>query len=174
MEIRAEIHRDEYTEKFGGRFPALECFVKDFDDISPPLSQLGTPSDGRFAYPTHQRRNRVTTEAMRRVEQNLDLFWSTIDAHLADKSPRLKGIESLMSERRQFQRTPEWVEPIIRSKDTVELTQPYIPLGRLDLTDKDTVRFTSPTIPHKVKTRGTTSIKGTGSGSGLEHEPVYA
>ena len=146
--------------KFEGICNTIEDFIADLEGISPPLSRLGTPSDGRFTYPAHQRRTRATTEVMRKAEGNLDLFWSTIDAHFADKSPRLKEIESHMSERRPFQRTPEWVEPIVEKKKKKKTRQAgpeqlYIPLPGPNPTEKDGACFAPPAGagPPKIKTR---------------------
>lgn len=43
------------------------------------------PTDGRFYYPSEKRRNRDNHEAMRSAEQQLDAFWSRIDANLEIK-----------------------------------------------------------------------------------------
>ena len=171
MEVKADSHRDMYAKKFEGNF-IITDFVKDFDGMFTPLSRLGKPSDGRFTYPTNQRKTKTTTEAMRKAEQNLDLFWSSIDAHFANKSPRLKVVKSHMLGRRQFQRTPEWVESTIE-KEKTSLVQSYIPLPRLNLTEEDDARFNSPAAidAHKIKTRGPALIRNQHSDPGLGSEP---
>ncbi|KAK7703128.1 hypothetical protein SLS57_011071 [Botryosphaeria dothidea] len=77
------------------------------------LANLGNPSDKKFFYPVDKRRTRENVEAMRRAEQNLDLFWSKLDQHMLGKNRSLDNtaVRQLLSQPRILQRTPEWVEP---------------------------------------------------------------
>ncbi|KAL0256081.1 hypothetical protein SLS55_008473 [Diplodia seriata] len=77
------------------------------------LASLGNPSDKKFFYPVDKRRTRDNVEAMRRAEQNLDLFWSKVDEHMLEKKRSLDNtaVRQLLSQPRILQRTPEWVEP---------------------------------------------------------------
>ena len=49
------------------------------------LASVGSPSEGRFQYPSDKRRTRETTDTMRKAEFNLDLFWQTVDQHFTGK-----------------------------------------------------------------------------------------
>ncbi|OBR02125.1 hypothetical protein CH63R_14426 [Colletotrichum higginsianum IMI 349063] len=76
------------------------------------VAELGNPSGNKFAYPSEKRRNKENTEALRQAESNLDDFWAAIDRLLYDGCGSLKGtaLESVLSQQRSLQRTPEWVQ----------------------------------------------------------------
>ncbi|KAJ4303414.1 hypothetical protein N0V90_002307 [Kalmusia sp. IMI 367209] len=76
------------------------------------IGKLGNPSNGKFAYPTQERRSIETTTQLRAAEAALDALWRAVDTRyrkVAGKSPQdiVKGI----IEERTLERTPPWEPP---------------------------------------------------------------
>ncbi|KAI9831131.1 MAG: hypothetical protein M1819_005219 [Sarea resinae] len=128
--------------------------------------KLGVPSDGRFHYPSDKRRTQQTTEAMRKAESNLDLFWQKVDQTYKARTGRTlqDAIRHLLTTDRQIERTPEWTAPppppptAKQPKTNAEDSPIYRPFSQLSLDRKeDPSTLPSPAKTTKVKTRGTPS-----------------
>ena len=65
-------HRTAIEEEISQRFSKVEDVVDNLDAV--PFAKFGTPTDGRFYYPSDKRRTKPNTESMREAEHNLDLF----------------------------------------------------------------------------------------------------
>ena len=140
----------------------LAEFLKDIEGIS--LAKVGAPADGKFNYPSEKRRTLENTQAMRKAEQNLDLFWQTADQHFAKKRGRSQhqAIQHLLSQDRELQRTPEWVEPIkdLKESKKVEdldaLTKPFSHLSWEveERIQRSVISENNNPAKYKLKTRG--------------------
>lgn len=128
------------------------------------LASVGSPSDGRFQYPSNKRRTRETTTTMWMAEFNLDLFWQTVDKHFMGKCGKTlhQSIPNLSLDDRQLQRTTEWIEPEMqpkkesKSKPLEELYKPFSQLST-DLEERVGPSVISEIVPPaktKIKTRG--------------------
>lgn len=75
-------------------------------------AKLGAPTGGRFAYPYEKRRTKENTDALRLAENNLDMYWASVDRLIYVKAGNLEGTATrrLLTQPRILQRTPEWVE----------------------------------------------------------------
>ncbi|KAF7868730.1 uncharacterized protein EAF02_009466 [Botrytis sinoallii] len=66
-----------------------------------------------FYYPAEQRRNAATNHRMRQAEELLDKVWDHLDqAYLeaSEKTTLSRALRDLITNKRKFIRTPEWVE----------------------------------------------------------------
>jgi len=109
--------------------------IKDFKDV-PSLARLGFPSRDKFYYPIEKRRTEQTTQAMRKAEENLDIFWQSVDKHLINKSKTSPHdrVRHLLAQNRQVQRTPLYVEPVEEQKDIkAKLASVHVPLPQSEL-----------------------------------------
>lgn len=123
---------------------------------------LGTPTEGRFAYPVKKRRTRENVEALRKAEASLDAFWCAVDQILNSKAGGLEGTATrgLLSQGRVLERTPEWVEPAKEEgakKDPAASPEVLVkPFSDLFYGLSEPGPKTPDTAPKaKVKTRGT-------------------
>ncbi|KAK4151230.1 hypothetical protein C8A00DRAFT_36130 [Chaetomidium leptoderma] len=84
--------------------------IRDQDFVR--IADLGDPSHRRFFYPAEKRRTKENVEALRRAEQNLGDFWRAVDEIVDFNCEHLQGtvVRALLSEKRMFQSTPEWVD----------------------------------------------------------------
>lgn len=128
------------------------------------LANLGNPSDNQFSYPVDKRRTRENVEAMRRAEQNLDLFWTKIDQHMLAKNRSLDNtaVRRLLSQPRILQRTPEWVEPAKAPQEAVDslckpLSELYFDLERRTERTIDRTGASAPRTKEKTKGSAQTS-----------------
>lgn len=62
--------------KLGAWLPILEVKLD-----GPQIYRLGDPSDDKFNYPSHRRRNKQNVDIMRKAEANLDALWKAIDGN---------------------------------------------------------------------------------------------
>jgi len=179
----AAVEHQEKIDKEWSNFqkrvvPILEAM--DFQDNT--KIGFGDMADGRYAYPIDKRRTKENVEALRRAEANLDGFWAVIDERLYSKAGNLKGaaLGQLLSQDRVLQRTPEWVEPPLKSSkeatdaakskklastadaDIDVLTKPlsafyFSKLGHNHHHHPDKRSFTPAQEKTKIKTKGTSS-----------------
>jgi hypothetical protein len=143
------------------RMKLLEDMFHTMDSRDYELGNLGGPTNGKFTYPIAKRRTRENVETMRCAERNLDKFWHKVDQDMKSKSSGLGGmaVHRLLTQGRQLQRTPEWVEPV-RQKIQPPIEELYIPFSQLSLDDKksnDQSLHESSVEPpkEKIKTRKT-------------------
>ncbi|MCJ1352732.1 MAG: hypothetical protein MMC33_002716 [Icmadophila ericetorum] len=135
-------------------------------------AHLGTPASENFYYPVDKRRTKENVEAIRKAEQNLDLFWDFVDTEVSQKD---KIVQSFMAayqkvEGRQFLRTPEWIEPlkkVTEVKDATLIEAPWKSLAQLDVNSRKSTMELIHEEKIKVKTRGVArpppSIAATGT-----------
>jgi len=109
---------------------ALEAF-----DRNPALGQmgrLGAPIEGRFLYPIGKRKNKQIVATLKKAESDLDRFWSGLDTQLAIALGQMKEtyLQRFLTQSRDLQRTPTWVEP---TKDTPKTVRLHTSIKELDL-----------------------------------------
>jgi hypothetical protein len=107
-------YKEEIEKEFTKQFSGLAELSKIFKESELSLDKLGTPSDGKFNYPSDKRRTQQHTKAMRAAERDLDMFWQTVDQHYQRESGKSlhQAFQSLFSCERQLERTPEWIQPV--------------------------------------------------------------
>ncbi|KAI7773168.1 hypothetical protein LA080_011723 [Diaporthe eres] len=138
---------------------------KDETNMSQAL-KTGDISSGKLAYPIDKRRTRENVGVLRQSEASLDAFWAFVDQVVQDgaSTPNDSAVSSMLSQRRTMQRTPEWVEPIKKSKkaETSPTTDQavealYKPLSSLyfDLGPRKANVPDENLTKTKVKTKGT-------------------
>jgi hypothetical protein len=142
--------------EFAKKFVAVTELDINFNNLS--LAKVGMPSDGKFQYPSDRRRTKQATETMRNAEQNLDLFWKSVDQQYENKTGRslYQAIRHLFAEERELERTPEWIEPIKESRKKNELEDSgldkMLSQFRIDHKEQSLTEIT--TSKAKVKTKG--------------------
>ena len=100
--------RDEIEKDVARRFAGLADVLDNFQGHS--VAKFGSPTDGRFYYPSDKRRTQVTTQSMRKAEAYLDLFWEKADGHYRRKSGKSldQTVEHVFTgARAPLERTPE-------------------------------------------------------------------
>ena len=147
---------EEIKADYARSTSGLAELLKNLGGIS--LADVGTPSEGKFDYPSEKRKTLQSTIAMRAAEHHLDSFWRKFDQHMES---RHVAVQHLLSKDRQVQRTPEWVDPVKdprkATEDTVEVL--YKPLSQLGIGVEERIHrdiISEGPIPAKVKnkTRG--------------------
>jgi len=106
--IGSDGERIEIEKDFPRRFAGLAEIQNNFLGLS--VAKFGSPTDGRFYYPSDKRRTQVTTQSMRKAEANLDLFWEKVDGHYRRKIGKSldQTVEHIFMEARSpLERTPE-------------------------------------------------------------------
>jgi hypothetical protein len=76
-------YQDEVEKDFPRRFASLAEIQNNSQGLS--VAKFGSPTDGRFYYPSDKRPTKVTTHSMRKAEADLDLFWEKVDTHYRRK-----------------------------------------------------------------------------------------
>ncbi|KAF1836260.1 hypothetical protein BDW02DRAFT_616470 [Decorospora gaudefroyi] len=130
MELKKDELRSQYTECFKGWLPILR--VKFEGSL---VYQYADPTDGKFDYPLHRRRNKQNVDIMRRPEENLDAFWEAVDKHYRSRTASSQHdlVAQLLRNDRAIQRTPAWEEHT-KSKKPVDATSAeyvYQPFSRV-------------------------------------------
>lgn len=76
------------------------------------------PTDQKFNYPVGKRQTQANIEAMRSAEAALDAFWAAYDKQINETAGDLTptAYYRVLQQKRKLQRTPEWVEPAVKSK----------------------------------------------------------
>jgi hypothetical protein len=130
-EQRVEQRYDEYHTRW-------EDMVSSIDGRDCELGTLGGPFDGKFSYPIAKRKTRENVEILRSAERKLDKFWHKVDQDMKSKSSGLGdgAVHRLLTQGRQLQRTPEWVEPV-RAKVQPFIRELYIPFSQLSFNDNN-------------------------------------
>lgn len=128
------------------------------------LASVGTPAEGRFHYPSDKRSTQQTVKAMQKAESHLDSFWRTADQNFSRTAGRTlhQAVRHLLSEDRQVQRTPDWIEPVKEpSRETeAEASEAlYRPFSQVRLDGQERTERTVDTdniLPSKtkIKSRG--------------------
>lgn len=127
------------------------------------LGTLGAPLQNKFYYPVEKRRTKQTTDAMRRAEHNLGLFWQKIDQHLECTNSVPEGVRRLLSRDRELQRTPVWIEPVRDRSTDLSKAEPledlslHTPFSKLGINSVEPIRaqeLSRLAIKEKIKTRG--------------------
>ncbi|KAI9879339.1 MAG: hypothetical protein M1830_008799 [Pleopsidium flavum] len=154
---------EEIKADFATSLSGLAELVRGFDGVS--LANVGTPSEGRFHYPSDKRRTQQSIRAMREAEQHLDLFWRTADQQFASKIGRSQhqAIQHLLSEDREVQRTPEWVEPIEGPSRGTGSETPEVPYRNFDQLRLDREERTQRTVLSENNLPAKTKIKSRGA-----------
>ncbi|KAF2867597.1 hypothetical protein BDV95DRAFT_630985 [Massariosphaeria phaeospora] len=119
------------------------------------------PSDGKFNYPVHRRRNKNNTEAMRKAEKALDRLWGAVDSLYKRHARRsqLDMVADLFAADRASQRTPPWAEPVKEKKEPEASDYVYQSFSSVyhDHTKQITGAFNRTSLSdetNKAKTRG--------------------
>jgi hypothetical protein len=149
-------YEKDIKEEFAVKFAILAEIDREFKDLS--LAKVGVPSDGRFHYPSDKRRTQQVTESMRKAEQNLDLFWRTVDQQYKNKTGRTlhEALSHLFLKERHVERTPEWVEPIKEPRKKTESDNSEVDkvLSQLSVAPKEQPLRELSTPKPKTKTKG--------------------
>ncbi len=149
-------YEKEIKGEFGRKFAAFSELDHNFKDLS--LAKVGMPSEGRFQYPSDKRRTRQVTETMRKAEENLDLFWQTVDQQYKNKTgrPLHQALHHLFTQERQLERTPEWIEPRKepRKKAEPDDSELYKHLSQLQVDSEEHPPKDISTPKAKIKTKG--------------------
>ena len=153
---------DKMKTDFAKSLSDFAEFMKYKEGMS--LAKFGTPSEGRFHYPSDKRRTRENTNAMRQAESDLDVFWQTIDQHFMGKTGKTlhQLIQRPCLDDHNVQRTSEWIEPVVEPKDTTRsepLEDLYKPFSHLstgldEQTRRAALSENISTTKSKIKTRG--------------------
>ncbi|KAF3031712.1 hypothetical protein E8E12_002572 [Didymella heteroderae] len=126
------------------------------------IYKYAIPTDGKFTYPIHRRRNKQNVEILRKAEANLDELWRIVDRHFksnAEGKSQHDLIAHLLRKDRVIQRTPEWTRPENTRAPAEKEDYEYRPFSTLfhDVTKQVTGTFDHvthfPETP-KAKTRG--------------------
>jgi hypothetical protein len=126
--------------------------------ISTAMLELGDPSYDRFRYPADKPQTRAHVDAMRKAEENLDIFWGTIDRHMGDSKLVPSYLPQLLGSGRELQRTLEY-DPAQETSRPHTIFVAKKPLSdyyrELQLATERTTDNAPPTAPkEKVKSRG--------------------
>jgi hypothetical protein len=155
-----EGYRDEIQKEFSVSVAALTEVNGSCEKLS--FEKLGRPSDQRFLYPSDKRRTKQNTEAMRKSEVNLDLFWQSVDEQYRNINGKTvhQALKHLFAIERQLERTPEWREPIKQPIDKIGTGIPedlHQPLSQLSLHSEERPSKLIVTAKTKIKTKGVAS-----------------
>jgi len=159
MEINDSTMRNTYKALFKDWIPVLGLIFEGYK-----VYQHADPSDGKFNYPVHRRRNKQNIATLRKDEANLDAFWNVIDQHYKSRSIGTSQhdlVSHLFRSDCAIRRTPEWAEPNDESP-TPSKKDEYIYQPFSTTFHDPTKQITGPsnhaslsTKPPKQKTRGT-------------------
>lgn len=137
------------------------------------LGELGNPSDGKFTYPVHRRRNEANTNAMRLAEQNLDKFYAAVDKAMAPHMT--KRLRKLLAER-VLERTPPWTPPVKNNSNTIDtVTQPMSDIHfHLEQSTKNTIDRSLPDqkSPKAKRCGAADPTRATPAPQEHEHDPA--
>lgn len=157
VEYKKEIEKDH--SRRWAKLSEIDDGLKDVA-LTRSLPVFGTPENGRFYYPSDKKRNKQTTEAMQKAEGNLDAFWENVDKHYQRKvgASLDEAVEHIFKEKHQFERTPDWIEPLKQPKSN-GLPKPAqrvtISSSALSLhLPESSSKFVPPLEKIKPKTRG--------------------
>jgi hypothetical protein len=167
IEDGMDLKKDELRSSYNQTFDGWSTIVNTKFEGS-LIYQYADPTDGKFNYPVHRRRNRKNVEARRKAELNLDAFWAAVDAHYKTHNrgkTQHDMIVNLLGSDRALQRTHEWTEPEkpVKSEPIDEYI--YRPFSAIfhDRSSQFTGVFDRASIPTtsiKIKTRGTDTGHG--------------
>jgi hypothetical protein len=173
------LKRDELRSNYNQTFDGWSAIVNTKFEGS-LIYQYADPSDGKFNYPVHRRRNKQNVEARRKAEFNLDAFWAAVDVHYKTHNrgkTQHDLVADMLGSDRTVQRTPEWTEPekLPKSKPIDEyMYQPFSTIFH-DRASQVTGNFDRSSIPAtsmKTKTRGTDTDPGhLVPQPAIQHEP---
>ncbi|TEY70093.1 hypothetical protein BOTCAL_0111g00110 [Botryotinia calthae] len=128
------------------------------NDLNPKgLAKFGSPAEGRFYYPSDERRNKQNTESMRKAENNLDEFWQKMDEVYQKYTGQTltQAVKHICTDVRPLERTPEWVEPTkVQKTKTQDRSSRDEAFSISQFDSEDTGKFTAPKPKFKPKTRG--------------------
>ncbi|TVY46706.1 hypothetical protein LOCC1_G004658 [Lachnellula occidentalis] len=175
-------HRAAIEGDFPRLFSGIHDVVRNLSVV--PFAKFGSPTEGRFHYPSDKKRTKQNTESMRTAEHNLDVFWANVDETCRSKTGRSfgRGIQHLFKEQQPMERTPEWIEPIKEQKKAAmdKSGDGLSALSALQLGSADSpTRFVPPQPKVKPKTRGTTqstsngSLEGAGAPVEEDRQPIF-
>ena len=154
-ENRAELD-ENYYEMFKSWIASSQKIS--FDDTQ--IHRLADPTDGKFDYPIHRRRNKQNVALLRKAEANLDAIWAAVDQSVSDGMQSLLDLVAhLLNNDRSIQRTPEWVEAENTMKPVQQEEYVYRPFSALfhDRNKQITGTFDRASLSNKgakVKTTG--------------------
>jgi hypothetical protein len=174
-----DLKRDELRSNYNRLFDGWSAIVNTKFEGS-LIHQYADPTDGKFNYPIHRRRNRQNVEARRKAEFNLDAFWAAVDVHYqthsCGKTQHDMVIDLLRSDR-TVQRTPEWTDPEKSAKSEPIDEYIYQPFSAIfhDRASQVTGNFDRASMSAtsmKIKTRGTdTGHVQPGPQAAMQHGP---
>lgn len=149
---------EEIKQDFIDKSTFLANLEQNFKNLK--FTTTGSPSDGKFNYPSDKRRTQENTERMRVSEENLDKFWRMVDQQYQEKTGKSlqDTMRHLFTEERNVERTPEWVEPPKRPRkqpETHDSEIPHQPLSQLSVNGDKPSKPDIPAPKSKVKTKGT-------------------
>lgn len=129
------------------------------------IYNYAVPTDGKFFYPIHRRRNKQNVQILRKAEANLDELWRIVDRHYksnAEGKSQHDLIAHLLRKDRVIQRTPEWSRPENTRAPAEKEDYEYRPFSTLfdDVTKQVTGTFDHATHfqeTPKAKTWGNTT-----------------
>ncbi|PGH00377.1 hypothetical protein AJ79_08229 [Helicocarpus griseus UAMH5409] len=122
---------EEINAAYVTNVPGIQALFKHLNPgrgfVHPALEQ---EPDERFYYPSDKRRTPQRMEVMRKAEQNLDLFWKTIDEYSRGNTGQTlqEAFHHLLPGDRYLERTPEWVAKSTSRSDLIfhQRSHPYI------------------------------------------------
>ncbi|KAJ4359588.1 uncharacterized protein N0V89_000143 [Didymosphaeria variabile] len=132
IEDDMELRREELDKNYVESFKSWNNSTIKFDGTE--VYRLADPTDGKFDYPIHRRRNKHNVALLRKAEANLDAFWAAVDQRYQSDGGRksqLDLVAHLLSKDRAIQRTPEWLETENIRKPIQQDEYVYQPFSRL-------------------------------------------
>ena len=163
IEDGMDLKNDELSRQYNQTFKGWANIMGINNFEGSQVYKYADPTDGKFDYPAHRRRNKQNVEIMRKAEANLDAFWEVVDRHYKSRSggSQHDKVAYLLSKDRAVQRTPPWEEPdkTTNSASVAPVEYVYQPFSSVyhDATKQITGVFDRTTLDEpavKPKTRG--------------------
>ncbi|KAB2101763.1 hypothetical protein AG0111_0g9460 [Alternaria gaisen] len=163
IEDGMELKKDELSRQYYQTFKGWANIMGINNFEGSQVYKYADPTDGKFDYPAHRRRNKQNVEIMRKAEASLDAFWEAVDRQYKSRSAGSQHdkVTHLLSKDRAVQRTPPWEEPdkTKNSASVAPVEYVYQPFSSVyhDATKQITGVFDRATLDEpavKPKTRG--------------------
>ncbi|KAF7674406.1 hypothetical protein GT037_007166 [Alternaria burnsii] len=144
-----DLKNDELSRQYNQTFKGWANIMGINNFEGSQVYKYADPTDGKFDYLAHRRRNKQNVEIMRKAEANLDAFWEAVDRHYKSRSggSQHDKVAHLLSKDSAVQRTPPWEEP---DKTTNSASVAPVELRITGVFDRTTLN--EPAV--KPKTRG--------------------
>lgn len=124
------------------------------EDFNPPL-ELTIVFNNQISYPEHEVRSQDTVEALRTAEQNLNDFWSAIDAHYEEKTglAQHEAMRSCLEKSGEMHRISPRIEDSENLTEPVKVSDKERPRLSHDKASQITGTFDRMSLIEKVKTK---------------------